>query len=137
VLVERFDSVTLESVSAAFASDSELIRVRSFSQQPNPGLSAYALMHYDASEALPAVSLSSLFDNRTTTWTPLPNLLQAGPADANFVVEVEYDGTARLRFGDNTTASDRTARRPSPQPTAWATAAQATSARRAGLSGGE
>ncbi len=102
VLVERFDSVTLESVSAAFASDSELIRVRSFAQQPNPEVSAYALMHYDASQALPAVSLNSFFDNRTTTWTPLPNLLQAGPADANFVVEVEYDGTARLRFGDTT-----------------------------------
>jgi hypothetical protein len=102
VLVERFDSVTLDSVSAAFASDSELIRASSFSQQPNPGLSAFALMHYDASEALPAVSLSSFFDNRTTAWTPLPNLLQAGPVDANFVVEVEYDGTARLRFGDNT-----------------------------------
>jgi len=100
VLVERFDSVTLDSVSAAFASDSELIRASSFSQQPNPGLSAFALMHYDASEALPAVSLSSFFDNRTTAWTPLPNLLQAGPVDANFVVEVEYDGTARLRNGD-------------------------------------
>lgn len=102
VLVERFDGVTLESVSASFASDSELILVRSFSQQPNPGLSAYALMHYDADEARPAVSLSSVFDNRVTTWTPLPNLLQAGPGDANFVVEVEYDGTAHLRFGDNT-----------------------------------
>ena len=90
VLIEQFNNVTLANVAATFADQSDLINVRSFSQEPNPSLSAYALMHTDASQALPAVSLTSAFDNATTTWTPLANLLQAGPTDPNFVVEVEY-----------------------------------------------
>lgn len=102
VLVEQFNNVTLANVAATFADQSELITVRSFSQQPNPSLSAYALMHYDAAQALPAITLTTTFDATTTTWTPQPNLLQVGPSDPNFVVEVEFDGTASLRFGDNT-----------------------------------
>lgn len=102
VVAERYNGLTLDNAASTVALDSELIRVRSYSGQPNPDLSASALMNYDADEALPAVTLSSFFDNRTTNWTPLPNLLQAGPADTNFVVEIEYDGTAHLRFGDDT-----------------------------------
>ncbi|MGA9587153.1 MAG: putative baseplate assembly protein [Terracidiphilus sp.] len=102
VLAERYNGLTLDNAASTVALDSELIRVRSYSEQPNPGLSASALMNYDADEALPAVTLSSFFDNRTTSWTPLANLLQAGPADANFVAEIEYDGIAHLRFGDDT-----------------------------------
>lgn len=105
VLVEQFLNVTLANISATFNADSELIRVRSFSQEPNPGLSAYALMHYDANEALPAITLDSSFERRSETWTPLANLLQAGPTDPNFVVEVEWDKSARLRFGDNVNGS--------------------------------
>ena len=32
----------------------------------------------------------------------MPDLLASGPADTAFVVEVETDGTAHLRFGDST-----------------------------------
>jgi hypothetical protein len=102
VLAERYSALTLDDAASTIALDSALIRVRSYSEQPNPGLSATALMNYDAEEALPAVTLSSFFDNRTTNWTAQSNLLQAGPADASFVVEIEYDGTAHLRFGDDT-----------------------------------
>jgi hypothetical protein len=101
VLVERFDSIAMADVSVTFSDDSELIDVRSYSQEPNPGLSAYALMHYDASQALPEVTLTSSFRNKITTWTPKANLLQVGPDDPNFVVEVEFDGSAYLRFGNN------------------------------------
>ena len=37
----------------------------------------------------------------TTTWNALPDLLADSPMDAHFVVEIESDGTARLRFGDD------------------------------------
>ena len=36
----------------------------------------------------------------TTAWTPEPDLLGDGADDTHFVLEVEYDGTARVRFGD-------------------------------------
>jgi hypothetical protein len=102
VLVEQFNNVTLENVAAAFASDSELIRVRSFSQEPNPSLSAFALTHFNAEQARPEIRLSGLYDGSATTWTAKPDLLESGSADPNFVVEIEFGGSARIRFGDNT-----------------------------------
>jgi hypothetical protein len=102
VVAERYNALSLDNAASTIALDSDLIRVRSYSEQPNPGLSASTLMNYDAAEALPAATLSSFFDNRTTSWAPLPNLLQAGPADTNFVVEIEYDDSAHLRFGEDT-----------------------------------
>jgi Baseplate J-like protein len=101
VLVEQFNKVTLQTVAATFDAESELIVVRSFTDEPNPSLSAYVLMNYDASEAIPEITLSGLFETNLTTWTPESNLLESGASDPNFVVEVEYDGTAHLRFGDN------------------------------------
>ncbi len=58
--------------------------------------------------ALPAIQLGedALFDAGTTLWLPLHDLLNAGD-DPNFVLEVENDGTARVRFGD-----DENGRRP-------------------------
>ncbi len=35
------------------------------------------------------------------TWTPVPNLLDSGPFDQHFVVEIDNDGDAVLRFGDD------------------------------------
>ena len=35
------------------------------------------------------------------TWEPLFDLLRSGPDDLNFVVEVDNEGRAHLRFGDN------------------------------------
>ncbi len=34
------------------------------------------------------------------TWTPVRDLLESGPDDENFVVEMDNDGHAHLRFGD-------------------------------------
>jgi len=102
VVVEQFDGVTLGTVSQLFTSSAQLISVRSFSEEPNPSLSAYDLTHYDANQAIPVITLTGSFDSNTTTWIPQPDLLADGPGDANFVVGIEYDGTAFLRFGDNT-----------------------------------
>lgn len=48
-------------------------------------------------DALPAVSL----ELEGNTWSPLPDLLECDSFALNFVVEVERDGTAHVRFGDD------------------------------------
>jgi hypothetical protein len=51
----------------------------------------------DPRAAIPQIAL---LDDNGNTWTPLRDLLQAGPFNRNFVVETEEDQTATLRFGD-------------------------------------
>ncbi|HWY03783.1 MAG TPA: putative baseplate assembly protein [Candidatus Acidoferrum sp.] len=99
VVSEQFNNVSLVNISTS-TSHSRLVKVKSFEQEPNLSLSAYALMHYDANQATPAITLTSVL-HATTTWTPEQDLLADSPTDAHFVVEVESDGTPRLRFGDN------------------------------------
>src|SRR5262249_56978166 len=53
-------------------------------------------------QAVPAIALEGTLDGLATTWTCKPDLLESGESDPDFVVEVEADGTATLRFGDNT-----------------------------------
>ena len=60
-------------------------------------LPAASSLVQDSRAAAPAVTL---VDDHQVGWTPLRDLLQAGPFDHNFVVETEGDGTATLRFGD-------------------------------------
>ena len=102
VVVEQFNDISLSSVEAAFASGSALLSVLTFEQQPNPSLSAYDLMNVDPSTAIPVLTLTSILDGNSTIWTAAPDLLSAGPTDTEFVVEVESNGAAILRFGDNT-----------------------------------
>jgi hypothetical protein len=102
VVVEPFTNITLATVSERFDSTSQLITVMSFDQEPSPSLSAYDLMNYDANQAIPEITLTGTINGVSATWTPQPDLLAASATDPNFVVEIEYDGTAYLRFGDNT-----------------------------------
>jgi hypothetical protein len=97
VVVEQFNNLTLATVSSTFSDQSRLLTVLTFEGEPNPGLSAYDLMNYDASDAVPFITLN----DGVNKWTPVPNLLASGPEDKNFVVEVEYNGNAYLRFGDD------------------------------------
>lgn len=53
-------------------------------------------------EALPAVWLASELEGATEEWRPRRDLLSSGPESADFVLEVENDGTAYIRFGDDT-----------------------------------
>lgn len=64
--------------------------------------SARAAMQTSPRDALPALTLTSVFGAQTKQWTPLRDLLNSEQNDPEFVVEVEGDGTASLRFGDNT-----------------------------------
>jgi hypothetical protein len=102
VIVEPFNNITLATVSERFDSASQLITVMSFDQEPSPSLSAYDLMNYDANQAVPEITLTGVLNGISTTWSPQPDLLADSANEPNFVVEIEYDGTAYLRFGDNT-----------------------------------
>ncbi|MDR3772038.1 MAG: putative baseplate assembly protein [Terracidiphilus sp.] len=102
VIVEQFNNVSLASVGATFATGSALLSVLTFDQEPNPSLSAFDLMNYDPSTAVPSITLTGSLHGNQTTWTAAPDLLADGPTDTNFVVEIEFNGVATLRFGDNT-----------------------------------
>ena len=77
-------------------------RPLTFAAPYDPTLSAHAALDVTPRMALPRLTLSSLLTGITTVWTALPDLLHSEATDAEFVVEVERDGTASLRFGDNT-----------------------------------
>ncbi|MGB8886243.1 MAG: putative baseplate assembly protein [Candidatus Korobacteraceae bacterium] len=100
LVVKAFNDLTLATVAATFNSASALLTVLSFEGEPNPGLSAYELMHYDASKALPVINLA--VNNETAKWASVADLLGSASADKNFVVEIEYNGAAYLRFGNDT-----------------------------------
>ncbi len=51
--------------------------------------------------ALPAARLHSKLNLDEIDWTPVRDLLDSGASDAHFVAEIEDDGAARLRFGDD------------------------------------
>ena len=52
--------------------------------------------------ALPSrMHLNSVLGPNPLEWTPLFDLLDTGPFDTNFVAEVESDGRATIRFGDD------------------------------------
>jgi hypothetical protein len=101
VVVEQFIGLDLSNV-AVQTSPSKLVTVKSFEDEPNISFSAYDLMHYDANKATPVMTLTSVLDSEPKTWTAEQDLLADGPTDTHFVVEIESDGTARLRFGDGT-----------------------------------
>jgi predicted phage baseplate assembly protein len=54
-----------------------------------------------AGEALPAVALRVKTPAGTADWSAVPDLLGSGPADGHFVAEIDDDGRALLRFGDD------------------------------------
>jgi hypothetical protein len=55
----------------------------------------------DVRTAMPAISLSSLLNADTATWVPKRDLLNSAPTATEFVVEIDADGEAYLRFGDD------------------------------------
>jgi len=58
---------------------------------------AAALLVQDPLSALPQLQLDS---NPSATWIPLYDLIECGPDDANYVVEIDDNAVAHLRFGD-------------------------------------
>ena len=58
---------------------------------------AVSLLKQDVRDALPQLRLSS---QPGKIWEPRYDLIESGPNDALFVVEIDNDGIAHLRFGD-------------------------------------
>lgn len=71
--------------------------------------SAAAAMHRSLRECLPAITLTSELGGVSREWHPRRDLLNSRADAPEFVVEIETDGTATLRFGD-----DRHGARPEP-----------------------
>jgi hypothetical protein len=97
VALENYTSLSLAKIAQVNVS-SQLVRAKSFGEAPDISISAYDLMNLDPSEAVPVISLNGTYEGVTTAWTPQQDLLASGPSDQAFVVEIESDGTARLRF---------------------------------------
>jgi hypothetical protein len=100
VVVEQFIGLDFSNVATS-PPPSKLVAVKSFKNEPNISFSAYDLIHYDAHRATPVITLTSALNSDKKTWTAEQDLLASGPTDTHFVMEIEYDGIARLRFGDN------------------------------------
>jgi hypothetical protein len=79
--------------------------------------SADAVMQQRDKVPQPVVTLQ---DDHGATWRALPDLLASGPESTDFVVEVESDGQAHLRFGDGTFG--QRARASASPDTSWARA---------------
>jgi len=61
----------------------------------DPDAPASAAFQWKLSEVLPAVTLEP------GGWQPKHDLLNSGPTDNEFIVEIDSDGAAYLRFGDD------------------------------------
>ncbi|MDT7761617.1 MAG: hypothetical protein QOC63_1037 [Mycobacterium sp.] len=66
---------------------------------------ASSTLRVDPAAAAPAIQLTQTPPSAAdlpVPWSPLPDLLSCDSTDTNFVVEIDTDATAVLRFGDNT-----------------------------------
>jgi hypothetical protein len=62
--------------------------------------SAHAAMHWSAESVLPAIHLTTQEGSRIPEWTPRRDLLKSVKEQNEFVVEIESDNAAYLRFGN-------------------------------------
>jgi predicted phage baseplate assembly protein len=69
----------------------------------DPDRSAKSAMEWDVHDALPAIRelTGTLAGAPPESWLARRDLLSSGEDDPHFVVEVERDGMAKLRFGDD------------------------------------
>ena len=75
----------------------------------DPALPASQSLLVDPAQSRPAISLQSELGTDVATWLPQADLLGSAGDSNGFVVEIESEGTASLRFGD-----DEYGRRPEP-----------------------
>jgi hypothetical protein len=72
-----------------------------FAQPRAPGAPASILLRQNPHRALPAVKLfSEPAPGGASYWEPRSDLLSSGAGDPHFVVEMDGEGVAHLRFGD-------------------------------------
>ena len=66
----------------------------------DPTAAAASAMQWDITNATPAIALSSAGPSGVVTWSSARDLLESDETATDFVVEVDSDLIARLRFGD-------------------------------------
>src|SRR5262249_21344030 len=67
----------------------------------DPDAPAAKAFRWQMTDTLPAVELTSVYEGNSEDWAPQKDLLNTDDTTTEFVVEVENNGTAYLRFGDN------------------------------------
>lgn len=67
----------------------------------NPPASAAQVMTFAAGDAIPAITLTSTEGASVRAWLPKRDLLRSSASAQEFVVEIEDDGRAFIRFGDD------------------------------------
>ncbi len=67
----------------------------------HPPASATATMTWLTSDAAPVIGLHGDFLGTRSEWKPVADLLDSFPGSTEFALEVEEDGTAEIRFGDD------------------------------------
>ena len=67
----------------------------------DPSAPATEAMNWSTDEAVPALTVTGELNAAVTTWQAQRTLLESGADVQNFVVEVDDNGRAHLRFGDN------------------------------------
>ena len=72
-----------------------------FYDKDNPPQSASAALRWNTRNLLPQIKLESALGNPTPPWEPTIDLLNSLPDSPEFVVEIESDGKAYVRFGDD------------------------------------
>jgi uncharacterized phage protein gp47/JayE len=98
VRLEQFNDLAQGTLAPQINAASRLISVQSFVGTPNVALAAQNLINVDPNAAIPQIVLQGTYEGITTPWNPLQDLLGSGPTDPVFVVEIESDGTAFVRF---------------------------------------
>jgi len=68
----------------------------------DPEMAASAALAWDTAHAIPAIALDSALGALNEHWTARCDLLDSHASDTHFVLETEDDGSARVRFGDDT-----------------------------------
>jgi hypothetical protein len=63
----------------------------------NPDLSAFSVFNYDPRESYPDITI----EGEGKTWSAKRDLLASDKFASEFVVEMENDGSAQIRFGNN------------------------------------
>ena len=67
----------------------------------DPSAPAALAMVWRMEDTLPVIELTSTLDSLSEPWQPRRDLLNSDADTREFVVEVEHDGSARLRFGND------------------------------------
>lgn len=74
----------------------------SFSQPPNFDAPAAKMLTQDVRQALPQIELAGTSaDSQDSVWKPRRDLIRSGRDDQHFVAELDNEGRAHLRFGDD------------------------------------